>query len=100
MIPTMIRTIFVAPPDGGGGLDPVNTGPAVAAGTISALDGFPQAGQNLTPSPIGVPHALQNPAIVVFSPTKVAAILRTEQGCVKQLVRSCLCEADSSVRRF
>jgi hypothetical protein len=81
----MIRTIFIAPPDGGGGLDPVNMGPAVAAGTISALEGFPQAGQNLTPSPIGAPHALQNPAIVI-SPHESRSHLKDRVG-VRQATR-------------
>src|SRR5258706_69258 len=99
MIPTMMRTIFIAPPDEGGGLDPVNMGPAVVAGTTSALEGFPQAGQNLTPSPIGAPHALQNPAIVVSPPRKVAAILRAAWGCVKQLVQATRVRR-TAVRRF
>jgi hypothetical protein len=43
----------------------VNTGLAVAAGTTSVPEGFPHDGQNLTPSPIGAPHALQNPAMMI-----------------------------------
>src|SRR6266700_992861 len=58
--------IFKAPPppDAGGGIEDEATGGADAELGVDT-EGLPQAGQNLTPSPMDAPQLPQNPAIIV-----------------------------------